>query len=339
MAKKGRTFLSAIPVVGKALAESGALYFSAVRNQIVCIDDLERRGAGLNIKDVLGLASFLKEQRHCKIILLLNDKQLGQHEAEFKDNFEKVVDSELKFTPTPTESVGIALTEVDDISSKIRENCEILKISNIRVVKRIERLARMVAPCIAVYGDGVLQQAVHTLTLIAWSKYQPTLAPSMDFIRRTRARNFYALERDKEGSEEELVWDQLLDRYKFVTLDELDEALVEGIENGFFDCDRIAPLAAAAQSALQEVQERGPHHRAWSIYRDSFDNDEDELVQSMVDAVQSSSRFISPMNLESSVRLLKDLGRTAEATKILETYVTMREGDAKFWDLSRHAFS
>jgi Cdc6-like AAA superfamily ATPase len=47
-----------------------------VRNQIVCFDDLERKGEGLRSADVLGYISQLKEERNCKVVLLLNDEQL-----------------------------------------------------------------------------------------------------------------------------------------------------------------------------------------------------------------------------------------------------------------------
>ena len=64
-----------IPYLGGALSKAQPLLFSAIRNQIVCVDDLERRGA-LPDKDVLGLISYLREQRSCKVVLLLNRTQL-----------------------------------------------------------------------------------------------------------------------------------------------------------------------------------------------------------------------------------------------------------------------
>ncbi len=41
-------------------------------NALICFDDMERRGEGLTIKDIFGLASVLKEQRNCKVLLILN---------------------------------------------------------------------------------------------------------------------------------------------------------------------------------------------------------------------------------------------------------------------------
>jgi hypothetical protein len=93
----------ALPFVGKFFEKAGPLYFSAVRSQIVCIDDLERRGDGLSLKDVFGLTSFLREQRACKIVLLMNVEALEEDRATFDALFEKVIDAQLIFAPTAEE--------------------------------------------------------------------------------------------------------------------------------------------------------------------------------------------------------------------------------------------
>ena len=49
--------------IGDALFPT-AFFF--VREQLVCLDDLERAGEGLKVRDVLGLASFLKEERNAR---------------------------------------------------------------------------------------------------------------------------------------------------------------------------------------------------------------------------------------------------------------------------------
>ncbi len=49
-----------------------------IRNQIVCADDFERRGKQLDGGNVLGLISFLREERGCKIALILNHEKLTE---------------------------------------------------------------------------------------------------------------------------------------------------------------------------------------------------------------------------------------------------------------------
>jgi hypothetical protein len=160
-----------IPYLGNALSKAQPLLFSAIRNQIICIDDLERRGA-LPVKDILGLISYLREQRSCKVTLLLNQMQLDETgKKEFGDFFEKVIDTNLVLAPTSPEAVAIALDQNDDLSKLIREHCEKLKISNIRVIKKIQRLINILdEPLIQKFGPDITRQVVHSMVVFGWRK-------------------------------------------------------------------------------------------------------------------------------------------------------------------------
>jgi Cdc6-like AAA superfamily ATPase len=103
-----------------ALADHAA--FLAVKQYIVCIDDLERKGEKLRIIDVLGLTSLLRERRKCKVVLILNDEELseGDHEA-FEKYSEKVIDSSLVFEPTSEEACKIAIKGTTPNDDLLRE--------------------------------------------------------------------------------------------------------------------------------------------------------------------------------------------------------------------------
>jgi hypothetical protein len=198
LAKTGSDLASGLPYIGGALAKVGPLYFSAVRNQIICIDDLERRGSGLSVKDVFGLISFLREQRGCKIVLLLNADALeGEGKAEFETYFEKVVDARLVFVPTAAEAIAIALRKDDTTSNLLRQNCETLSISNIRVIKKIERLARQIEPLLKEFAPEITASALKSLTLFGWSKFQPDEAPSIEYYRISSLERHFTREDKK----------------------------------------------------------------------------------------------------------------------------------------------
>jgi hypothetical protein len=96
--KKLLRLAPALPYVGKVFDRAGPFYFSIVRNQIICIDDLERRSQDLTLKEVFGLISFLREQRACKVALLFNVDSLSEKDrSEFDTLFEKVIDAQLIF--------------------------------------------------------------------------------------------------------------------------------------------------------------------------------------------------------------------------------------------------
>jgi hypothetical protein len=99
-AKKLSELAGALPWVGQAFTKARSLHFSLIQNQIVCIDDLDRRSKNLELKDALGLISFMREQRRCKVALLLNAEKLGDKKDEFEGLLEKVVEAKVVLAPT-----------------------------------------------------------------------------------------------------------------------------------------------------------------------------------------------------------------------------------------------
>jgi hypothetical protein len=72
LGRKSTPIAGELPLIGKLIKSGGALFFATVRDQIVCVDDLERRGSGLAV----GCAradQLPEEQRGCKVALLLSE--------------------------------------------------------------------------------------------------------------------------------------------------------------------------------------------------------------------------------------------------------------------------
>lgn len=110
------------------------------KDVIVCFDDFERMSDKINLKDVLGLISELKEQKNCQVIMIFENNKIGDKEL-FSEYKEKIIDYELKYNPTIKEVI-----EKTQIQLKIFKDDEYLaeillkmKINNIRLVKRIMR--------------------------------------------------------------------------------------------------------------------------------------------------------------------------------------------------------
>jgi hypothetical protein len=87
-----------------AVAPLQSLAFHFVKDQIICIDDLERKGKDLRSIDIFGLISFLRERRRCKVVLILNDEELSEEDKVALEKYqEKVIDISLLFAPTEEE--------------------------------------------------------------------------------------------------------------------------------------------------------------------------------------------------------------------------------------------
>ena len=310
-------FVSVIPYVGKAISDSSNLLFSSIVNdQIVCIDDLDRRGASIRIEDVLGLITSLRDERQCSVVLLLNEEQLEGKEI-FDRHFEKVIDSRLVFAPTAADAVQHAIKGTDDVSKQIGQNCILLGISNIRVIKKIERLVRSVEPLIADRSNAIKEQTIHSLTILGWSKYQPGLAPPFDFYADNPYERIMKSDK-KEMSDEEVSWSAITDRYKFEYLDDYDAKLLEYVRDGIPDHDAIKE---AAEHQDAEVTKREAHDaikNGFNPFHGSFADNIDEVAQSIRQALETHHKYVSLGTLHASVLMLKSMDRNEDALALIK---------------------
>ena len=325
-----------LPTVKDFLEAFDQFMFATVRNQVICIDDFERRGKDLSVKDTLGLVSFLREQRECKVVLLLNKDELGDDFQEFDDHSEKVIDVNLKFNPEPSEAVEIALSNPTHIDSLIGENCTKLGISNIRVIKKTQRYANIIYPTIESFHENIANQAANSLTLFTWSKFQRTLAPSIEFLKK-RGSSFARLDTNaEERPPQEVEWDSLLDAYGFMILDDLDKALLDGVENGYFDHDKVKEFATKLDDQITKETKSDNFSKAWDLYYSSFDDNAEEIIASIYDAFTENVDVITSANLNNSVCLFKDLGEDKKAQELITLYISERKEGQEFWDIRSH---
>lgn len=336
--RKSAKFLFRNSYAGKYIGGLEALTFLAVQKTIVCVDDLERCGAGLPLRDVLGLVSYLKAERDCKVVIILNDEKLGgTDQTDFWTYFEKVVDISIDFSPSAEECATIALPTDNKIEQLLKKNSTALGISNIRVIKQIERLVKSVAPKLAGFDGRILEQAIQTLTLLGWCKHGAD-APRVEFVRHKRGRSIYGLTKPSQLTEEEKAWDSLLDKYGFTMMDEFDVTLLDGIEKGYFDEDAVSAAAQQLDADIRAKDSEEFFSAAWRLYHDSFENNEEELVEAIKASFAKAVKQITPVNLNGTVRLLKDLERDDVARTLISKYVSYRENEPKLFELERSPF-
>jgi hypothetical protein len=296
----------------------------------------------LPFRDVFGLTLTLKEQKNCKVVLILNSQSAIEDADERKafDVFlEKVVDVRLAFAPSPQECVSIALVPDTPAIKQLAENCVALGISNIRVIRKIDRLVRRLAPLLEKYDANVLTQAVQSLALLGWSFYEPGNAPPLDFLKSRRPFDYMkspqqtdmlGLKREEPISDDKAAWGALLDAYGFVHLDEFDRLLLDGVKNGYFDEARIHNVAATLDRQARAVRADSSFKQAWSLYHDSFDDNDKEVADALYRSFLENVQFISPLNFDGTVRVLKTLGRTDLAAEAIKCYFEQHKDVSSF---------
>lgn len=343
LGRKGRyIYDSFLTIVGKkdagdALARAA---FLLVRNQLICLDDLERAGTALEMRDVLGLTSFLKEQRNCKVVLLLNLDQMKDNEKdEFDRQLEKVVDVFLHFGPTPQEAAAIAIIKDQPVGISLREHTVELGIKNIRVIKKIERLALQLANILSEYHAGVVKQAIATVALSGWSHLQPGSAPPLDFIRNhnriVASRHSELLDQD----DKEKNWQRVLSNYPFISMDDFDRVIIDGVVAGYFNEAELHEEAAKLQSQMERNSRDNSFTAAWELFHHSLTVPDNEVLDALYKGAMANLGLISPLNLNGTVSFLREFDRNQQASQLVAAYIDAHKDDPRYFDRTRHIWS
>lgn len=325
---------AALPYVGKIadlLAPGAALL---IRNQIVCIDDIERAGKGLEVADILGLVSTLRERRACKIVLLLNEDGLGKQGDRFREYLEKVVDQAVRFEPTPIESAGAAIDAGDAIGQRLAECTVRLGITNIRVIRRLRRFLSFVEPLLVDLHDGVTNQVVHSLALLGWCVFEPGLSPPLSVVEGyNRYRGLFG---DADVGEDEANVDRMLASYAFASFDEVDHLILAGLKAGAFDDAAMLSALKGLDLKLAKDDVRSAIVRPWTILGQGFGPDLDEIVATAVASIEDHGGEMSPAEATDALNLLRGLGRADEAERLLTVYLAAQEGRSRDFFAARH---
>lgn len=312
-----------------------SLAFLSVRNTFICIDDLERKGQQLEIKDILGLVSLLKEQRNCKIVLLLNEGEEGL--KNYATYCEKVVDIELVFAPTAKENVEIAFNGKDDYAIQvIKESAIKLNIKNIRVLKQIERFVGLVTPYLSECEPEITQQAASSLTLFTWCHYchDGNNVPDLAYVTDTNF--FLASFHANEKTEEQKKWDSIIHNYDYSHADELDLLLADIVKTGYVVIDELIEVLKKKNAEIVASKSATSYHDAWNIYRDSLENNETEVLDALFEGFTTNIKYLSVRDLDQLVVFFRRFEANDKAEEIIDKYIELRKEESELFNVKIH---
>jgi hypothetical protein len=329
-------FVSVIPYIGKGLYESASLLFaSIVNNQIVCIDDLDRRGAGISIDDILGLVTSLRDERNCNVLLLLNEEKLDDKEIYYR-HFEKAIDARLIFSPSAEDAVEHGISVKDDIGKEIAKNSVRLGISNIRVVRKIERLVRTVQPHLVDRSEAVRRQTIHTLVILGWAKFQPDFAPPFEFLSEPSIVRLMNAKNDPM-SDQEVAWTAITEGYDFSHMDDYDNKLLQFVRAGMLDPEALSDAASFQDAEFAKQDANRAVEKGFEPFHGSFANNVDEVTKSIRGALEKNFKYVNLQTLHAAVQMLKSIERHDDARALLKFYEDSQH-DPEFWEPEHDPF-
>jgi hypothetical protein len=323
------------------------IMFASVRNHLICIDDFERRGEGLEPKDVLGLISLLREQRKCKVALILNDEHLDEKaRQDFETHLEKVVDVSLVYESTPALAAKIGVSGIND-PSFVTDRCIALGITNIRTIKRAVRLVNSLEPKLTDFDPEVLRTAVQSLVLFCWCRDEPEQAPPLNYLENKKldllglgrvAPTNKAGPDQRQDNDNSPKWSARLRAYGYMWTDDFDQVLIEVVRKGYVDDAKLQIEARKLSAKFVKGRAEGSMEDAWRRIDDSLYDNDNIVLGEIRQALLNNIEYVSPMTLNGTVNLFKRLGRDDEASDLIAGYVVARGDEPKLFDLDSNPF-
>ena len=317
-----------IPFVGSFGGVIDSIQYSLVTDTIICIDDFERRGNSLSARDVLGLVSNLIESKDCSVILVLNEGSLDKND-EFFTFSEKVFDYEVLYSPSAKDSVGLIFKENNSLLKMIGDNCEYLKINNIRLLKKIELFANLLSEKLEGSQSLVIEQACRILPLAVLAIYgERNSRVNLDFILthghsgRLRLPDPESIGEDAEAARIEAEKASFLQEYGFLRCSEFDLAIINLVKKGYADEDLIKKIVEEIEREIRHNNDIAILRDAWKVYNSSFFDNESEVLLAFDRAIKAGLDKFTLEDLDSVAFLYCGLGKDKEMQPVIDRFFT-----------------
>lgn len=313
-----------------------ALMPSAVRDTLVCFDDFERQTA-IKAEDVLGLITELREERGCKVALIFNAEKLGAKDA-YRSYREKAIDFEVLYEPTVQEAFDLVFDSEFPNRELALRNVVDLGITNVRILRKLQQLITRITSAMGQMHPNVVEESIATIVLLCWCAYAPDM--SMPKIEEIENWNKYLMSFLKEADQDPLTlaWVQRLKAYGFTHVDDLDLAIARVVERGYVEGTGFVDEAKKREEGHRNAEMSAPFTAVWRRFHDSFSDDQDAFIADLHEAALHAIAHISSRDLNSTVRLLRELLRDDLADGLIDKFVEANRGKPKTFDLKEHPF-
>ena len=127
--------------------------------------------------------------------------------------------------------------------------------------------------------------------------------------------------------------------YGYQVADELDDVLANAVKTGYFVDADFDKAASEKNQQIIAAKATGSFSQAWCTYHDSFESDQDVVVSTLYESFKKNAKYITPVNLNGTVRLFRELGEDAKADELIELYVEIRADEPELFNLSEYSFA
>lgn len=279
------------------------IFPSYVKNNLIVLDDIERKHKNLGVDEILGLVDEISKQFDCRFLLIFNDNKLEYNEDDkllWNTLREKVVDQEFKLTTSPSESFNIAISNFNlRFKDQIKESIEICEITNIRVINKILKIIQdhMNDKDIK---DSVIKRIIPSTVLLSGIYFRGVNSRiDIDYVLNFNS-SFFLLDSDNKEDidEEENHRRNLLRKLGIYASDEYEYLFVEFLKSGRFESEKLDRIIDLYSKNSNEARVRSECIDFFENYIWNHKITDLDLLK-LADKISNSAEYLSPNMLTS----------------------------------------
>ncbi len=328
---------------GKVAAEAiqlgiDAFEFGAIRNCLVCLDDLERTAPELKAVEIMGLVETLARERACKVVLIFSRDNLSDDSMKsLKLYREKIFDREILFDPPMSYGVSIAAEGHDAATvASLSMMADSLHIKNVRVLKKIlashDHVLSHLPDLLPQVKDSLMSslgvlyychliggEDVPTVDDVLSIEYVSPIEEAADDKQNTLTRHI-----------------QFLRRVGWTHLSQSDRFLGAYVTDGVCDWAALVEVMQAENQNIATFLRRQEIEELWREYRASFRDAEEwrAFAERLRQKYLEHITLVHTRSLDSALWLLRKAGMEEEADQLLEEWRVAHAHEKEMFDLS-----
>ncbi len=259
--------------------------------------------------------------------LILNDTEIDSDDYVLYR--EKIVDYEFYFSPSLDFSSSVVRINSDLHADFIRKKFALLDCSNIRVMISTVKIIDNVVPRLGSLHHSTVEDIISSIILFRCVKERcgkAKIIPDLEYFRNFESIYFSFLDSSEKDAALKLQED-FLSGYGFYNTDEKDLCLIDGVDCGYVDVDRLIQCSASLDRESLNNDRNKELANAWNIFRTGFDNNADLFVDGLVAAIEAGVAVTNFNDVNSAVRIMRKLGYSERADDLIDFFINNRAKD------------
>ncbi len=234
-----------------------------LKDKFIVIDDMERKHEKLSIDEILGFIDEFSQKYNSRFLIILNSDKL-ENRPTWDVLREKVIDHELRLSPSAEESFSIALTLTpSSYAEHLKKAVASCKINNIRIIRRIIKNANVILDEHDPISNHVLSRVIPPLVLLSAISFNGLEnGPDFKFVlsqsETTSIDNYLSGESELPEDDDKLKqeWRNLLDKLGIFGSDNFEILVVDFLESGHINAQGFSTILAGYANEQERFKAR-----------------------------------------------------------------------------------